>query len=70
MTDDTTRTFTLTLPDENGDRREVEISTGQLLDARAGKAFAYYSRDEETLIDEDGHITERESATPPPKEAA
>jgi hypothetical protein len=70
MTDDETRTFTLTLPGTTGDRCEVEISAGQLLDATAGRAFAYYSRDEEVLVDEDGTFIQRENATPPIKEAA
>jgi hypothetical protein len=63
MADDE-KTFVLTLPDANGDRREVTISAAQLLDAGAFRAFAYYC-DEETLVDEDGRITERESAIPP-----
>jgi hypothetical protein len=69
MTDDEQRTFTLTLPGTTGDRCEVEISAGQLLDAGARRAFAYYSRAEEVLIDEDGHFIQRESAIPK-KEAA
>jgi hypothetical protein len=67
MTDDE-KTYTLTLPDANGDRREIEISAAQLLDAGAFRAFSHFV-DAEHFVDEDGHIIQRESAIPK-KEAA
>lgn len=59
-------TFTLKMKDENGDSREVELDAAQVLDLGAGKAIAYFPHDERVYIDEDGTITERESAIPPP----
>lgn len=66
MTDE--KTYTLVLTDENGDRREVEISAAQMLDLGAGRAISYVV-DEEHFVDQDGHIIQRESAIPK-KEAA
>ncbi len=68
MTDEK-KTYTLILTDAAGDRRETTISEAQLLDAGAGKAFAYVPCDEEHFVDEDGRIITRESAIPK-KEAA
>ncbi len=67
MTDDEQKTYTLVLPDENGDRREIEISTAQMLDLGAGRAISYMV-DAEHLVDEDGHFIQRESAIPKKEE--
>jgi hypothetical protein len=66
MTDDA-KTYTLVLPDENGDRREIEISTAQMLDLGAGRAISYMV-DEEHFVDEDGRVITRESAVPKKEE--
>ena len=57
--------YTLKLKSAEGDIRETKITGEQLETLKAGQAIAYFPQDEQLLVDEDGMITETESAIPP-----
>lgn len=56
--------YTLRMNFDDGTAHEIELTAGQVLDLGAGEAIAYFPRDEQILVDEDGTIIRRESARP------
>jgi negative regulator of replication initiation len=57
-------TYTFRSRNQDGTLNEVEVTPDQALNLNAGRAMAYWARDEKTLVNDHGEITHYESAIP------
>jgi len=61
---------TLTTTYSDGTTHKTKITPEQAFDLSAGKAIAYFPRDERVLVDDEGQITHHDDARPQYPEAA